>query len=135
MRRKNGDQNLNETWLFHGTKSENHHQIIAHGFNRSYCQDYVLYGRGVYFSRFAGYSCCYSDCKDVSFLFLCRVLVGHTTPGSNDIRVPPQIKTSDGKSIQADSTTDRKTPYDIACTFHDDQNYPEYIITFTQKTQ
>ncbi|CAF4755811.1 unnamed protein product, partial [Rotaria magnacalcarata] len=125
--------NLNETWLFHGTKSDNHHQIMAHGFNRSYCNDYVLYGRGVYFSRHAGYSSLYSDHKDVSFLFLCRVLVGHHVCGSNDIRVPPMMPPPNGKLIQADSTTDGKVPFSIVCTFHDDQNYPEYIITFMNK--
>ncbi|CAM4804415.1 unnamed protein product [Rotaria magnacalcarata] len=133
MRRKNDLVNLNETWLFHGTKSDNHHQIMAHGFNRSYCNDYVLYGRGVYFSRHAGYSSLYSDHKDVSFLFLCRVLVGHHVCGSNDIRVPPMMPPPNGKLIQADSTTDGKVPFSIVCTFHDDQNYPEYIITFMNK--
>ncbi|CAF4560757.1 unnamed protein product [Rotaria sp. Silwood1] len=133
MRRKNGLKHLNENWFFHGTKSDNHHHIISHGFNRSYCRDHVFYGRGVYFSRYACYSCHYSDRQDLSFLFLCRVLVGHHTPGSNDIRVPPTITLSNGKSIQADSTTDEKIPYTIVCTFHDDQNYPEYIITYMNK--
>ncbi|CAF0810400.1 unnamed protein product [Rotaria sordida] len=133
MRRKNDLKNLNENWLFHGTKSDNHHHIMEHGFNRSYCRDYVYYGRGVYFSRYACYSCHYSDRQDLSFLFLCRVLVGYHTIGSNDIRVPPKITLSNGKSIQADSTTDDKTPYTIVCTFHDDQNYPAYIITYMNK--
>ncbi|CAF1001513.1 unnamed protein product [Adineta steineri] len=133
MRRKNGNQNLNENWLFHGTKSDNHHQIISHGFNRSYCRDYVLFGRGVYFSRYANYSCNYGDRKDLSFIFLCRVLVGHHTEGSNDIHVPPMINSNNGKQIQADSTTDHKNPHTIVCTFHDDQTYPEYIITYLNK--
>ena len=133
MRRKNGIEHLNENWLFHGTDSDNHHQIISHGFNRSYCHDSVYYGRGVYFSRYALYSCNYSDRQDLSSLFLCRVLAGHHTLGSNDIRIPPMISLSDGKQVQADSTIDGKTPYSIVCTFHDDQNYPEYIITYTNK--
>ncbi|CAF2645979.1 unnamed protein product [Rotaria sp. Silwood2] len=133
MRRKNGPKNLNENWFFHGTKSDNHHHIMSHGFNRSYCRDYVYYGRGVYFSRYACYSCHYSDRQDLSFLFLCRVLVGHHTPGSNDIRVPPTIVLPDAKRVQADSTTDETIPYTIVCTFHDDQNYPEYIITYMNK--
>jgi hypothetical protein len=134
MRRKNGNEYLNEDWLFHGTKSDNHHHIMSHGFNRSYCRDYVYYGRGVYFSRYACYSCNYSDRQDLSFIFLCRVLVGHHTSGSNDIRVPPTINLLNGKQIQADSTTDHQTPYTIVCTYHDDQNYPEYIITYMNKS-
>ena len=134
MRRKNGNENLNEAWLFHGTQSDNHHQILSHGFNRSYCRDYVYYGRGVYFSRFASYSCRYSDNTDLSFLFLCRVLVGHSTLGSNDIRVPPLINLPNGKQAQADSTTDHQNPFTIVCTFHDDQNYPAYMITYMSKS-
>ena len=134
MRRKNGHRNLNENWLFHGTNSDNHQHIMSHGFNRSYCRDYVYYGRGVYFSRSACYSCHYSDRKDLSSLFLCRVLVGCHTVGSNDIRVPPQITLSDGKQVLADSTTDGKNPYAIVCTFHDDQSYPEYMITYMTKS-
>jgi hypothetical protein len=106
---------------------------MSHGFNRSYCRDYVYYGRGVYFS-YASYSCNYSDRKDLSFLFLCRVLVGHPTFGSNDIRVPPEINLINGKQIQADSTTDHQNPFTIVCTFHDDQSYPEYIITYMNKS-
>lgn len=133
MRRKNGPENLNEQWLFHGTNSDNHHHILSHGFNRSYCRDYVYYGRGVYFSRFASYSCNYGDRQDLSFLFLCRVLAGHHTKGSNDIRFPPKININ-GKEIQADSTTDHADQYTMVCTFHDDQNYPEYIVTFLKKS-
>lgn len=134
MRRKNGNENLNEQWLFHGTKSDNHHQIISHGFNRSYCHDRVLYGRGVYFARHASYSCFYSDRQDLSFLFLCRVLVGRHTVGSNDIRVPPHIQLANGQKVQSDSTTNLQDSYSIVCTFHDDQNYPEYIITYTSQS-
>ncbi len=133
MRRKNGVDNLNENWLFHGTKSDNHHHIMSHGFNRSYCKDTVFFGRGVYFSRYACYSCHYSDRQDLSFLFLCRVLVGHHTSGSNDLHVPPMINLTNGKQIRADSTTDKKSPHTIVCTFHDDQNYPQYIITYMDK--
>lgn len=132
MRRKNGTDNLNEQWMFHGTKSDNQHQIIAHGFNRSYCKDGVLYGRGVYFSRFAAYSVRYSDQIDLSCIFLCRVLVGHYHPGVNDMHVPPTKTLPNGASIQVDSTTDPKDDFTIAVTYHDDQNYPEYIIGYTK---
>ena len=130
MRRKNGADRVNENWLFHGTKSTNQHQILEHGFNRSYCRDTVFYGRGVYFSRFAAYSVKYSDRTDLACVFLCRVLVGNHIQGSNDIHVPPNIVLPTGKAIQADSTTDGSNPYTIVCTYHDDQNYPEYIIGY-----
>ncbi|UJR26849.1 hypothetical protein I4U23_008161 [Adineta vaga] len=133
MRRKNGQDNINEDWLFHGTNSDNHHRIISHGFNRSYCRENVFYGRGVYFSRFAAYSKSYGDRQDVSYLFLCRVLVGYHTYGEKNMQFPPQITLSKGTQIQADSTTDHQKPYGIVCTFHDDQNYPEYIITYMDK--
>ena len=134
MRCKNGKDNVNENWLFHGTRSDNHHQIISDGFNRSYCRDTVLYGRGVYFARYASYSCLYSDRKDLSFLFLCRVLVGRHTVGTNDIHTAPCINLPDGQKVQMDSTTNQQDLYTIVCTFHDNQNYPEYIIAYTDET-
>lgn len=135
IRQKNKPENTNEGWYFHGTKSNNHHQILERGFNRSHCKETVLYGLGVYFSRFAGYSRLYSDQKDLSFLFLCRVLAGYQTPGSSNIRDPPMIKLLNGQSVRADSTTDKATPPTMVCTFHDAQNYPEYIITYADKTR
>jgi len=137
MKKKNKNV-LNEEFFFHGTDSDNHHRIIAHGFNRSYCKDTTIYGRGVYFARHAVYSHMYADggstlgSNDFSSLILCRVLVGHHSLGRADIRTPPMITLNNStQSIQADSTTDNKTPYEIVCTFHDDQNYPEYIISYT----
>lgn len=134
MRQKNGKDNLDENWLFHGTKSDNHQHIMSHGFNRSYCRDYVLYGQGVYFSRYASYSCNYSDRQDLSSIFLCRVLAGYYTVGSKDIKYPPKINLSDGKQVQADSTTDQLNPFSMICTFHDDQSYPEYVITYMKNS-
>ena len=106
---------------------------MGHGFNRSYSTDSVLYGLGVYFSRYAAYSARYTDGKELCFLFLNRVLVGHHTPGSTNLRVPPNIVLPDGRQQQADSTTDREEPYSMACTFHDDQNYPEFMISYMPK--
>ena len=133
MQKKNGKEGLNEKWLFHGTNSANHDQILAHGFNRSYCKENVSYGHGVYFSLHAAYSYHYSDQKPISFLILARVLVGFHEVGHKAIRVAPSIQRPDGIRQTADSTTDQKENFSIVCTFHDDQNYPEYLISFMKK--
>lgn len=130
FKRKNGETNINEDWFFHGTKSINSHKILSHGFNRSFCRDTVLYGRGVYFSSSSAYSCNYVEKANVSFIFLTRVLVGFHTLGSCGLVEPPMITRPDGKRQVADSTTNGSNPPTIVCSFHDDQTYPEYIITF-----
>ena len=52
-------------------------------------------------------------------MFLARVLVGKSVLGNKAMRVPP---------TGYDSTTDNK---DIFVTYHDDQAYAEYLITYT----
>eukprot|EP00966_Prymnesium_polylepis_P328307 7384111-Prymnesium_polylepis.2 len=45
-------------WLFHGAPTEVVPNIIAQGFNRSYCGRVgTIFGRGVYFARSAKYAC------------------------------------------------------------------------------
>ena len=57
-------------------------------------------------------------------MFRVRILVGESTTGDRSMKVPPNK--ANGEPY--DSTTDlRKTIY--VC-YHDNQCYPEYIITY-----
>ena len=56
-------------------------------------------------------------------MFRCKVLVGSCTVGNSSMKVPPNM--SNGQ--QYDSTGDGKT---IFVCYHDNQCYPEYLITF-----
>ncbi len=81
----------------------------------------VVYGVGVYFSKNASYS---HNCARENptthkrCMFLAKVLVGKSALGNDKMRVPPP---------GCDSITDNKH---IFVTYHDDQAYAEYLITY-----
>ncbi len=81
----------------------------------------VLFGVGVYFSKNASYSHGYAHESPTTHkrcMFLAKVLVGKSALGNSQMRVPPS---------GCDSTTDNKH---IFVTYHDDQAYAEYLITY-----
>jgi hypothetical protein len=81
-----------------------------------------VYGVGVYFSKNAAYSHNYareSPTNHKRCMFLARVLVGKSILGNSTMKVPP---------TGYDSTTDDKHMF---VTYHDDQAYAEYLITYT----
>jgi hypothetical protein len=53
MTRDDGSSCTNEMVLFHGTTASAVEDIVRNGFNRSYCRDNTVYGRGVYFAKSA----------------------------------------------------------------------------------
>lgn len=131
-----------EQLLFHGCPETSTDMIIHSCFNRSFAGvngkkekvfvdlidictfqlTGVVYGVGVYFSKNASYSHNYarmSPNNNKRCMFLVKVLVGKSTLGNKDMRVPP---------IGFDSTTDKNH---IFVTYHDDQAYAEYLITYT----
>ena len=81
----------------------------------------TVYGVGVYFSTNASYSHGYtreSPATHKRCMFLTKVLIGKSILGNTQMRVPPR---------GYDSTTDNKH---IFVTYHDDQAYAEYLITY-----
>ena len=138
--------------LFHGTSDESVKSIYKFGFNRSLCGkngknkircfklnsktlDWIIftndvigtaYGQGVYFAVNSQYSDGYAGITAGSFkiMFRVRILAGESTVGNSSMREPPKKKNGE----PYDSTTDAgKTIY--VC-YHDNQCYPEYIITY-----
>ncbi len=80
----------------------------------------VAYGQGVYFALNSSYSHCYTgNTSDYKRMFQCRVLVGLITIGDKSMKVPPE---------GFDSTSDPSSS--IFVCYHDDQCYPEYLITY-----
>jgi len=123
--------NIEKTWLFHGTAAGTVPLIIQQGFNRIFAgKNATMYGKGVYFAKNASYSASrtYSppDSKGVQQMFLCRVLTGYSCKGVKDQLVP---NTRDAKRhILYDTTTN--SDKSIFVTYHDAQQYPEYLIRF-----
>ncbi len=131
---KRGGIGSNEKHLFHGTRSETVQRINNSGFNRSHCRTHV-YGRGVYFARDASLSAndMYSpaDVDGLRRMYLARVLVGETCVGKSEDIEPSQPRSGATSPIDlCDSTTDTKNRPSIFVTYKDNQQYPQFLITF-----
>ncbi len=131
---RRGGIGSNEMQLFHGTRSETVDHINMRGFNRSYNRTHV-YGKGVYFALDASYSAqdTYSppDADGAKRMYLARVLAGDTCVGrSNDIEPSLPRPNSASPIDLCDSTIDSQKNPKIFVTYKDNQQYPEYLITF-----
>ncbi len=131
---RRGGIGSNEMMLFHGTRSEIVDHINMRGFNRSYIRTHV-YGKGVYFARDASYSAqgTYSlpDDDGAKRMYLARVLVGEACVGKSDDIEPSLPRSNAASPIDlCDSTIDSKKSPSIFVTYKDNQQYPEYLITF-----
>ncbi len=111
----------NEQALFHGTAEEAVDSIVEIGFDPKRNKA-SAYGKGTYFAKHASYSFNYMKGKEeITFMFLCRVLVGRTCKGSGGL----VIDTS-----KYDSACDHPAHPTIVVTPYADAAYPEYIISF-----
>ncbi|XP_051779119.1 protein mono-ADP-ribosyltransferase PARP14-like isoform X1 [Erpetoichthys calabaricus] len=133
LKDKNGQAELNEMQLFHGTDKDACDSIDKNGFNRSLAgQNGTVYGHGVYFAKNSQYSVAYSpaDQQGRHYMYLAQVLIGRYTVGNSSMRVPPAYSQSN-KNDLFDSLVDSVTNPTIFVVFHDDQVYPGYLITFS----
>lgn len=88
----------------------------------------VAFGQGVYFALNSAYSHSYTSRSYgvVSRkMFRCRIVVGSITVGNSSMKVAPMNSNDE----QYDSTGD-STGTVFVC-YHDNQAYPEYLITYT----
>ncbi|XP_041092722.1 protein mono-ADP-ribosyltransferase PARP14-like [Polyodon spathula] len=130
---KNGQNQVRERILYHGTKLASCESIEKTGFNRSYAgKNATAYGHGVYFAVNASYSAqpTYSlpDSKGLRYMYVARVLTGRYTVGNSTMKVPP--KRSTDAHDRYDSLVNNAQNPTIFVIFHDDQAYPDYLITF-----
>lgn len=93
----------------------------------------TLFGHGTYFAVKASYSANPTYSKPTAdgtqMMFVARVLTGIYTLGQRDMKVPP--RRSGGQSNDTfDSVVDVFINPSIYVVFHDNQAYPEYLITF-----
>ena len=72
---------VNEVWLFHGTRQDRATQIIMNGMDEKASRG-GLHGAGIYFAEDAGKANKYMqpDSSGLCDLFLCRVLLGRACP-------------------------------------------------------
>uniref|UniRef100_A0A672IGB1 Poly [ADP-ribose] polymerase n=1 Tax=Salarias fasciatus TaxID=181472 RepID=A0A672IGB1_SALFA len=130
--KKNGLQNLGEKLLYHGTSAESCNCIERDRFDRNYAGAHAaLYGKGVYFAVNAQYSASkYSpaDKAGLKRLYAARVFTGRFTAGKSSMVAPPPRGTDPTDCY--DSLVDKLVQPTMFVVFHDDQAYPEYLITF-----
>ena len=122
----------NEQTLYHGTLGSVTKMINAHGFDRNF-KKMSVYGKGTYFSKDISLSETYADpCKEgFQCMYRCRVLVGETCLGMASDLVPSKLKAQAcSEQDRCDST--RCEDGSIIVTYKDNQQYPEYLITFTK---
>ncbi|XP_035531363.1 protein mono-ADP-ribosyltransferase PARP14-like [Morone saxatilis] len=123
-----------EKLLYHGTTHENCDSIMKTGFNRRFAgQNATAYGQGTYFAVNASYSAnpTYSrPAADGSqLMFVARVLTGIFTVGRSDMKVPPP-RNDQQPHNRCDSVVDAIANPNMYVVFHDNQVYPDYLITF-----
>ncbi|XP_036968283.1 uncharacterized protein LOC119027303 isoform X2 [Acanthopagrus latus] len=123
-----------EKLLYHGTTRDNCDSIMKTGFNRSFAgQNGTSCGHGTYFAVNASYSAQPTFSKPAAdgsqLVFVARVLTGVSTLGSSDMKVPPPRSNSQPHD-RCDSVVDRIDNPKMYVVFHDNQAYPDYLITF-----
>ncbi|KAE8279188.1 Poly [ADP-ribose] polymerase 14 [Larimichthys crocea] len=121
-----------EKLLYHGTTKDNCDSIMKTGFNRSFAgQNATAYGLGTYFAVNASYSANYSRpaFDGTQVMFVARVLTGLYAQGQSNMKVPPPrngLQSND----RYDSVVDNMSNPNMYVVFHDNQAYPDYLITF-----
>ena len=117
-----GEINITEKLLFHGTSHKNINSIATNGFltNKNKVS---AFGRGSYFSTMASYSKNYSVSytDDISYMFLCDVIVGKCGIYRNHAIINTEIH--DNSVDSAHNPTIYVTPYDAGA-------YPRYLIAY-----
>ncbi len=92
----------------------------------------ALFGKGVYFAVDAAYSAggyAQPDTQGLKRVYVARVLTGRYTVGKSDMKAPPP-RGSD-RTDCFDSVVNNLQQPSMFVIFHDDQAYPEYLITFS----
>jgi poly [ADP-ribose] polymerase 10/14/15 len=93
----------------------------------------TAHGNGVYFAVRAEYSAqpLYSvaDGAGNRHMFLCQVLVGHSTKGAGGMKILKDRL----PGVPFDSAVDREDSPTMYIIFNDTQAYPDYLITFRNR--
>ncbi|XP_041726076.2 protein mono-ADP-ribosyltransferase PARP14 isoform X1 [Coregonus clupeaformis] len=132
IRAKNGPAEVGLKKLYHGTAATTCDAIESNGFDRSYA-NITAYGVGVYFAVKASYSSnpryTPPDGSGHRHMYVARVLTGRYTLGDPSMKFTPRRSPTD-PTDRYDSLVDNQQTPSMFVIFHDDQAYPEYLITF-----
>ncbi|CAB1451418.1 unnamed protein product [Pleuronectes platessa] len=126
-----------EKVLYHGTTKDNCDAIKKTGFNRRLAgQNATQFGEGTYFAVNASYSAQPKYAKSAidgsRRLIVAQVLTGIYTVGKSDMKVPP-LRDRLLPHDRYDSLVDRMKNPSLHVVFHDNQAYPDYLITILGK--
>lgn len=93
----------------------------------------TAYGHGTYFAVNASYSANPTYSKPAAdgsqLMFVARVLTGICTVGQSNMKVPPPHSVQQPHDL-CDSVVDVIDKPNMYVVFHDNQAYPDYLITF-----
>ncbi|KAK6976313.1 hypothetical protein BgiMline_022737 [Biomphalaria glabrata] len=140
---------INEHYLFYGTKTIELENIIHKGLDYRLAVDGIL-GKGIYTAERSTKSDQYADSKDSKLtMILCRVVLGNvflcelnsefvTNPGKKLYRPPCtqcfETRCHCAKQILFDSVMgDGQFPFREFVVYEGSQCYPEYIITYVRE--
>lgn len=120
------ERDATEKILFHGTKSTYVSKIASSGFDPTKNR-ISAFGVGTYFATRASMSLQYTDVDrdGVSYVFVCRVLVGKTAIGKVNAAIPEGI----------DNNVNSMTNPTIYVSPYADGAYPQYLVAFHKSAQ
>eukprot|EP01083_Nonionella_stella_P102667 292219_1 len=127
------DRESVEQYLWHGTRNvSNLEYILKNGFDRSF-NSKSKFGKGTYFAKHASYSVgkgyCGRDAHGVSYIVLCKVIVGDYTIGTSDMEVI--AKKQDGSEYDSlVNTVDDPTVFVVWRDYH---AVPYRVVKFVSK--
>ncbi|XP_052794812.1 uncharacterized protein LOC128227915 isoform X2 [Mya arenaria] len=141
---------INEVFLFHGTKPDTIQTICNNGLDHRLCSDKAMFGSGIYGAEKASKADQYTDDSSTRTggtgkekkMFLMRVTLGKcylcTNPNPQKYRRPPctKCKRDDCKthdSIYDSVVGDNKKLFREFVVYDDLQCYPEYLITYERR--
>ncbi|XP_061184897.1 uncharacterized protein LOC133192906 [Saccostrea echinata] len=138
---------LNEVYLFHGTKSQFVGNIVSKGVDPKHGSDSGMFGRGIYCAESSTKADQYADDKDKrgqkGKMFLMRLLLGHMflTERDKKYKQPPcyncyKDDCAEANHVRFDSVVGVKQQsgglFREFVVYDKDQCYPEYLITYTR---
>uniref|UniRef100_A0A8C6PSS5 Poly [ADP-ribose] polymerase n=1 Tax=Nothobranchius furzeri TaxID=105023 RepID=A0A8C6PSS5_NOTFU len=130
---KNQQDGAGEKLLYHGTSQETYMQLYSLS-GKKVDLGVTSFGHGTYFAVNASYNAnaTYSRpaADGTQAVFVARVLTGMYTVGHSAMRVPPP-RSSQQPHDCYDSVVDRIDNPSTFVVFHDNQAYPDYLITFS----
>lgn len=138
MSRRNGDSQLNEKYLFHGTRKTDPMTIISSekGFDFRYGSDDCLWGKGMYFAVDASYCdsrFVYVTSQGMKQLFVASILTGRSInirKPNRTLKEPPRLPNSTETYDSVNGTVENPTHTNVYVIYDHDKAYPAYLLTY-----